>query len=176
MKTSFLRWFSVHSNKKCRDICYISVDLTYWCFSGHTKGYTVGEDMPIYTISPIAISLLSHIPEESLRYYYELLSNSCHWMETVRNPMQEVIDDNKQVTYTLRTASCVNNKAIGLQHVFHETQYLRWETSRFGTIPCCQHQMEFPDGTRAVSEWHASYLLRRYSLSKITWIPWQAAR
>ena len=151
MKTSFLTWFAVHANKKCRDICYIRVDLRYWCFSGDTQGYTVGEDMPIYTISPMAISLLSHIPDESLRYYYELLSNSCHGMETVRNPTQEVIDDNKQVTCTLRTSWCFKNKAVGLKHLFHGTKYLRWETSRFGTIRVCQHQIEFPDATRAFS-------------------------
>ena len=58
--------------------------------------------MAIYTISPMAISKLSHIPDESQGYYYEILSNSCHRMETVRNPTPVVINDNEQVTCTLR--------------------------------------------------------------------------
>ena len=139
MKTRFLRWFALHANKKCRDICYIWVDLRYWCFSGNTKAYTVGEDMPIYTISPIPISLLSHITDESLRYYYELLSNSCHRMETIRNPTQEVIDDNKQVACTLHAAWCFKNKDVGLTQWFHGTKYLRWESSRFCTMRFSQH-------------------------------------
>ena len=64
----------------------------------------MGEDMPIHTITDMTISLLSHIADASLRYCYEQLSNSCHRMETVRNPRQEVLNDNKQVTCTLRAS------------------------------------------------------------------------
>ena len=149
IKTRFLRWFAVHTNKKCKDICNIRVDLRYWCFYGDTKGYTVGEDKPIYTISPMTISLLSHIPEESVRYCYALLSNSCHRMETIRNMQQEVINDNKYVTCTLHASRCFKNMAFGLQHLFHGTKYLYWETSRFGTIHFCQHHIEFLDAISA---------------------------
>ena len=94
----------MHENKKCRDACYMRLDLRYWYFAGDTKGYAIGKDMPIYTIRHMAISLVSHISDESVRYYYKLLSKSCYPMETVRNPMQEIIDDNKQGTCSLRAS------------------------------------------------------------------------